>query len=395
MTVYDKLNVKRAINARSYSTKSGGCRLPSEVVEAMAAASRSCVCIDELQQAASRVIARVTGAEAGIVTSGGAAALTLAAAACMAGLDVAKMEQLPDTSDTNNEIVMHRAHRNDYDHALRLAGACLMEVGFFYQTFRHDVERAINSRTAALFYLADGGEGVLPLDIFVGIAHRREIPVIVDASAVISPSGDLRRYIDLGADLVVFSGGKHIRGPQASGILCGRKELVLSATLQHQDMDVFPETWPRRDLITCRKLDAPPHHGIGRGFKVGKEEIVGLVKALDLYEERDFEAESRRWRADVEAVIAEVDNLPGVNAEVVHHPTLAASIRIDATKAGCDAVSVVNWMQENDPRIVVFEKYTGIGVILVMPQALEDGEAAIIGRTLRSLLLLARSGKGE
>src|SRR5438034_11028325 len=143
MHIYDRLGVKLVINARGYSTKVGGSALPVEVVESMRQAAEHCVRIDELQQAASRVIAEATGAEAGIVTSGASAALTLAAAACLAGLDVIRMNRLPDTSGMKNEIIVHRSHRNDYDHALRAAGARFVEVGFHYYTFPYEIENAI------------------------------------------------------------------------------------------------------------------------------------------------------------------------------------------------------------------------------------------------------------
>src|SRR5580698_4415465 len=140
LNIYEQLGVTRVINARSYSTKLGGCAALPEVMAAMDEASRSCIRIEDLQEAASRVIAESTGAEAGIVTSGASAALTLAAAACLAGLDVSRMNQLPDTSGLKDEVVVHRAHRNDYDHALRLAGAKFVEVGFSYYTFPYEVE---------------------------------------------------------------------------------------------------------------------------------------------------------------------------------------------------------------------------------------------------------------
>src|SRR5262249_24423214 len=152
------------------------------------------------------------GAEAGIVTSGASAALTLAATACIARLDVACMNRLPDTTGMKNEIVVHRAHRNDYEHALRAAGATLIEVGVNYCTFPYEVEGAITARTAAMFWLAGADEGVLPLAQFVSLAHRHELPVIVDAAPELPPAANLRRFVAAGADLVAFSGGKHLRG---------------------------------------------------------------------------------------------------------------------------------------------------------------------------------------
>ena len=249
MHVYEKLGVRRVINGRSFSTKIGGCALPAEVLDAMRAAGEYCVRMDQLQDAASKAIAGVTGAEAGIVTSGAAAALTLGAAACLARLDVNRMNRLPDTSGFPNEFIVHRAHRNDYDHAVRAAGATFHEVGFDYCTFPYEVEAAITTCTAGMYYQAGAGQGVVPLQQYAEIAHTHGLPVLVDAAAELPPPGHLKAFIQAGADLVAFSGGKHIQGPQCTGILCGRGDLILSAALQHQDMDVFPETWPLKSLI--------------------------------------------------------------------------------------------------------------------------------------------------
>jgi D-glucosaminate-6-phosphate ammonia-lyase len=392
MHVYEKLGVRRLINARSFSTKAGGCALPGEVIEAIRQAAECCVRIDELQDAASRVIARCTGAEAGIVTSGASAALTLGTAACLALFDVNRMQRLPDTSGMPDEFVVHRAHRNDYDHAVRAAGAKLVEVGFGYYTFAYEVEAAIRPTTAGLYYLAGANEGVLPLEQFAELAHKHHLPVLVDAAAEMPPALNLKAFIAAGADLVAVSGGKHIQGPQCTGILCGRRDLVFSAALQHQDMDVFPETWPLRDLIEAGTLAGPPHHGIGRGFKVGKEEIVGLLTALELYEKRDFEAECARWTADMQSVVSAIGDLPGVSARLVYpqpngREVPSAVVRIDAHMAGMDAKSVINLLQSGNPPICVFERLAAQGEIVFFPEALRPAEAHTIARMLREVLL--------
>jgi D-glucosaminate-6-phosphate ammonia-lyase len=389
--IYEQLGVRRVINARSYSTKLGGCAALPEVLEAMHQAGQSCVRMEDLQQGASRIIAEVTGAEAGIVTSGASAALSLAAAACLAGLDVGRMNQLPDTSGLKNEVVVHRSHRNDYDHALRLAGARFVEAGFSYYTFPYEVEQAISERTVALFFLAGADEGVLPLHQFVAIAHRHGLPVIVDASAELPPAHNLRAFVEAGVDLVAFSGGKHIRGPQATGILCGRKDLILSAALQHQDMDVFPETWPHRHLIQEGSLAGPPHHGIGRGFKVGKEEIVGLITALRLYGNRDFASELGQWMRDMETVASGANGIPGLSAKVVFpqasgRPVPNVHIVVDPDKVGMDACGIINKLQEGNPPICVFEKLAVTNTIVIMPEALQPGDASTISYRLNELV---------
>jgi len=389
--VYEKLGVRRLINGRSFSTKAGGCALPVEVLDAMREAGECCVRMDELQAAAGEVIARATGAETGIVTSGAAAALTLGAAACLARLDVNRMNRLPDTSGMPDEFIAHRAHRNDYDHAVRAAGAKFVEVGFGYYTFAYEVEAAITPRTAAFYYQAGADQGVLSLEEYAAIARRHEFPLLVDAAAEMPPAANLKSLIAAGADLIAFSGGKHIQGPQSTGILCGRRDLILSAALQHQDMDVFPETWPLRTLITDGTVVGPPHHGIGRGFKVGKEEIVGLMAALELYQRRDFAAERTRWTADMECIAAGVRDLPGVSARVQYpqpngREVPGAVIRIDPTAAGANAHTVINALQAGDPPICVFEKFAGSGEVVVFPEALRPGEAAIITRRLREVL---------
>jgi L-seryl-tRNA(Ser) seleniumtransferase len=379
------------INGRSFSTKAGGCPLPQEVLEAMREAGEYCVRMDELQAAASEVIARATGAEAGIVTSGAAAGLTLGAAACLARLDVNRMNQLPDTTGMPNEFVTHRAHRNDYDHAVRAAGARFVEVGFSYYTFAYEVESAITPRTAALYYEAGADQGVLPLEEFAAIAHRHRLPVLVDAAPEMPPAFNLRAFVAAGADLVAFSGGKHLQGPQATGILCGRRDLILSAALQHQDMDVFPETWPLRTLIENGTLVGPPHHGIGRGFKVGKEEIAGLLTAIERYQSRDFTAERARWISDMECVVAGVRDLPGVSGRLQYpqpngREVPGAIVKIDAAAAGMDAHAVINALQAGEPPIAVFEKFAASGEIVVFPEALRPGEASTIAQRLRAII---------
>lgn len=390
MRVHAALDSARVISARGYSTKLGGAPLPDAVLDAMREAASACVRMDLLQEAAGRLIAEVTGAESGLVASGASAALTLGAAACLAGMDVDRMNRLPDTTGMPDEVVVHRSHRNDYDHAVRAAGARFVEVGYSYLTHPYEVEQAITPRTAALYWQA-GGDGVaVPLAEFCAIAHRHGKPVIVDAAAELPPAAHLRSFIEQGADLVAFSGGKHLRGPQATGILCGRAALVASAALQHQDMDVFPETWPLRTLQGPGRLAGPPHHGIGRGFKVGKEEIAGLMAALELYRVRDFDAERRGWTADLDRILTAVRGVPGIAAELRpasdRRPVPRLEVAVDPAVAGVDATALVIRLQEGDPPIHVFERFAGAGRLVFHPEALAAGDADRIAVRLREIL---------
>jgi seryl-tRNA(Sec) selenium transferase len=393
MTVALELRGRRVINARGYSTKAGGSVLAPDVVAAMAEAASYYVRMDDLQDAAGAVIARATGAEAGYVTAGASAGLTMAAAAAIARLDPGKMNRLPDTTGMANEIVMLRRHRNDYDHALRLAGARIVEVGFTNEwTFPYEVREAIGERTCAAFYLANDPVPSLPLDDLIGIAHSHDVPVIVDASVALPPAGNLRAIVGMGADLVAFSGGKHIRGPQASGILAGRRQLILSAALQQQDMDVYPETWPRRQLMDDGVISGPPHHGVARGFKVGKEEIAGLIAALQAYLARDFAAEYTGWVRDLDTIVTGLDGFQGLRAARVD-PLPGAlpqvpivNLTVDDTVAPYDATEMVNQLQSGDPIIVPVENWTRRGLIGFLPQTLLPGDAVEIVAAVRSIV---------
>ncbi len=307
MGIYEQFGVRPVINAAGPVTRLSGAPLHPEVAQAMAEAAQSCVRIDELQEAAGRYLADVSGAEAGYVTAGAAAGLAMASAAAIAGMDVAVMDRLPDTTGLPNEIVIQRAHLTAYSHALRLPGARLVEVGYLGYpgqgiSWPWQLESAITERTVAVAYSIGRVPGVVPLSEVVRIAHQHDLPVIVDAAAALPPRENLRKFISDGADLVAFSGGKAIGGPQASGILIGRRHLIESVALQHQDMDVYPETWPwRQRYLESGRLPGPPHHGIGRPMKVGKEEIVGLLVALRRFLDRDLDSE----RAEQETTLRE------------------------------------------------------------------------------------------
>jgi L-seryl-tRNA(Ser) seleniumtransferase len=395
MSIYGRFGVHPIINGAGPATRLGGTIMDDEVLVAMAQAARAYVKIDELQEAAGRVIAEITGAESGYVTSGATAGLALATAACMTGLDPVKVNQLPDTRGMKHEVVIHRAHRYDYDHAIRSVGATLVEIGFPDATFPYELEAAITAETAAIAYFPTPNRPAVPLPIVVEIARRREVPVIVDGALEVPPVENLRSFVASGADLVVYSGGKSLRGPQASGFVCGRSDLIKSIAFHHQDMDVHPETWTYRQLIDEGTILGPPHHGIGRAMKVGKEEIVGLLVALQRYVREDRQAERDAWHARVALIARELEDLCGVEAEIVGAFSKSGSmpyavIRLDEERIGRTAYQVLELLQEGDPRVYLGEERAWDGCIVVNPMTLRDEEVPIVVRRLRETICLCR-----
>jgi len=393
--VYDELGVRPVINAAGTQTRFGGAALPAEVVQAMAEAATCCVRLEELEEAAGKVIAGATGAEAGYVTCGAAAGITLGIAACIAGFDVDRMDRLPDTTGMPNEVVVQRAHRNAYDHAVRAAGAHFVEVGYLGYpgaggTHPWQVEAAISDRTAALYWAMVDARGVVPLEEVCRIAHRYGKPVVVDASAALPPPENLRRFIAAGADLVSFSGGKALLGPQASGILCGRRDLIESVLLQHQDMDVHPESWTYRSrYLDTGILPGPPHQGLGRGFKVGKEEIVGLITALRRYVQRDHAADRARWDRLVRAVVDSLADVSGVRATCAGpHDQAVPRARLDLDEAalGFTAFDAIGELLDGTPRVAVSESAAREGALVINPLCLRDDDVAPLLARLRAVL---------
>jgi D-glucosaminate-6-phosphate ammonia-lyase len=300
MGIYERLGVRRVIHGSGTTTRYGGSMLRPEVLDAMREASQMLVNLDELNAAAGAEIARMLGAEAAFVTAGASSGLILQAAACIAGDDPAKITRLPDTRGMRNEIVIQRAHRFAYDQAYRVPGGVLVEIGLARRTQPFELEDAITDRTAAVAYLVSpftSPPGILSLEQVIAIAHKRSVPVIVDAASMLPPRENLKKFVRLGADLVSFSGGKGIRGPQSTGMLLGR-----------------------RDLIRAASLNASPNQAIGRAAKTSKEEIAGLVRALELFLAEDEAAEMKRYIGVCTTIVEELGQIPGLRIVVEHDP---------------------------------------------------------------------------
>ncbi|MCH2320685.1 MAG: aminotransferase class V-fold PLP-dependent enzyme [SAR202 cluster bacterium] len=364
--VYERLGIRPIINGNGTQTTLGGSIMDPETAQAMHDASRTMVVIEELNQKAGEIIAEHTGAESGIVTAGAAAALLVQAAAVIAGLDPERIFRLPDTTEMPNEIVIKRSHHSEFTQSWREAGAELVWVG----GDDDEIEAGISEQTVALGFIAsrwnpDSFEG---LDSMIRIAHRYSLPVLVDAAAMLPPAENLRRFIDHGADLVVYSGGKAIRGPQSTGILCGRQELVVAAAANNS-----------------------PNHAIGRPAKVAREEIVGLVVALERYVQRDHEAEMQTWHDQAQIIADTVSTASGVKAMIVQddwvRPVPEVSISFTSQFSGRTAHQIVEDLAKGDPAIIIEASRRADEDIFVNPINLMPGEEELLAQRLLAAMV--------
>ncbi len=395
--IYERLGVVPIINACGPNTRLSGGIMAPEVAQAMVEASQHCVDMVELQARASELIAEATGAEAGLVTSGAAAGVLLGLAAAMTGLDPDKMNRLPDTSGMKSEIIVPRSHRNFYDRAARALGARVVEVGLsdrFSGAGVRDVEAweiasAISERTAAVYYLAKP-HSMPRLPEVVEAAGAKGVPVVVDAAAELPPKENLRRFIAEGAALVAFSGGKAIGGPQASGILAGRRELVASAALQNLDLDVFVDHFnPPPSFIDKSRLPGLPHHGIGRPCKVGKEEIVGLLTALRLFTS-DNGAREERWHAISSALGAALKAVPGVDVATSGDARGSGipyvTVRLRPRSDGFDTMALVARLEAGAQSVRCNLSEVATGTIILSPVCLDEEHVPAIAAKFRAAL---------
>ena len=398
MSIYEKFGVRTIINVSGASTRVGGALMPSEVVEAMSEAALDSVSMTELQAGASRYIAGVTGAEAGYVTSGAAAGLTLGTAAILAGLDPGRMERLPDTTGMKNEFIISREHRSGYDHSIRLAGARLVEVGMnevlagagVRRTEAWEFEAAITDATAGIAYTATD-ESEPPLEEVIRVAHKHDLPVLVDAAGQLPPISNLRAFIEMGADLVTFSGGKAMRGPQSSGILCGRSDYIASVALQNLDMDEFFDIWdPPEDFIPKDEIVGIPRHGIGRGFKVAKEEVIGLLTAVELFSQGKYAPDFDEQRRHLEYIADGLSGLP-VEPQIdlpeddgEGYPIL--DLLLDTEALGRSAFDISQELKRGEPGVFVQEKLLVEDTLTVHPLNLDQARTETLTARLRQVL---------
>jgi len=369
--VYSRFGLRTFINAYGTLTTLGGTLVLPEVRQAMDAASQHFVSIHDLQKKVGERLAALTGAEAGFVTAGASASLCLATCAVTAGADPARINQLPDLTDMKSEIVIQKVHRNSYDHAFRMVGVKLVDA-----ETADEVRAAIGPMTAALaVVLSHNSLGhKVELEEMIAIAHQAGLPLILDAAAELPPAENLSRFVKMGADLVAFSGGKELRGPQCSGLLLGRT-----------------------DLVEAAYANASPHNRFARIAKVGKEEILGLLTAVEIYLKRDHAAERREREATLDRVARRLRGIPTVHTEMIpnldpsHSPRL--SVQWDEAKLGLTVAAMVTRLREGDPSIVAADmtrfrpSWKGLGIFA---NQLRPNDEMIVATRVRALL----TGKG-
>lgn len=368
MDIYEELGVRKIINGSATLTMLGGSVMPPEVLEAMAQASRFFVDIDELQEKAGKKIAEWTHNEAAYISCGAAAGMVLSTAACITGLDAEKRARLPDTDGMKNEIILHRRNRVGYDFAIRQAGGKIVAIGTDEGAAPADLEAAITERTAAIFvfYKNLSMDGQIPLEQQIEIARRRGVPLIVDAAAQLPPIENLWNFTHMGADLALFSGGKGLCGPQSSGLILGR-----------------------RDLIEACAFNACPRAFIGRPMKVGKEEIAGLTAAVRWYLDLDHTALMQTYEDQVGWIVAAFSGKPHIRARrsfpsEAGQPHPRAEIILDEHRLGITRDEVLRQLYAGSPTIHLAP--TGVNAIYVNPQTLQPGQEKIILERMLEIL---------
>lgn len=375
---YEKLGVKKIINAAGTYTYLTAAVMPEPVRRAVAQAALHPVVLKDLQRASGEYLARRLRCEGALVSSGASAALTLGTAACIASANGAAPSQIPqDVSSMKNEVIVQKAHRYEYDHAMQLCGVRIVEV-----VTLDDYMRAFTPRTIMTNFFNAAEAGEIDHQTWLEIAHRHNVPCHLDAAADVPPSSNLWKYTAMGFDLVCFSGGKGIRGPQNAGLLLGRKSLI----------DLAAEN------------NNPNSEAVGRGMKVAKEQIVGMVAAVDWLLEQDDEANQREYMRRARVIVDLVKDVPTMKSEIFipeianHVPHLI--LAYDPAVVGIAPKQVQERLRASRPSIELnpatgstgrLGTHSNENTIVVGTWMLQPGEAEIVGSRLRSVLTQSRN----
>jgi L-seryl-tRNA(Ser) seleniumtransferase len=360
--VLQELGVRSFINAAGTFTAMTGSLMSPEVMAAMQVASRKYVRLDDLHDAVGKRIADLLHCPAALVTAGCASALSLATAACVAGTDRDRIRRLPDTAGMKNQVLVQKTHRVNYDHAIRNAGVQMIEV-----ETREELEKAIGERTAMLFFFnAANPQGKIHHEEFVALGQKHKVPTLIDAAADVPPVENLWRYTKMGFDLVAFSGGKGIRGPQSAGLLLGRADLIAAARLNNN---------PNADSL-CRTN------------KVNKEEVVGMLVALEQFLARDHAAVWADWEGRCRRIADALKEFDDVRTQT-YVPAIANAVphlRVswDYQRRRLTASDMAKQLRDGKPSIEV-NPSTGRHLVIGV-WMMEPGEDAIVAERVRAIL---------
>ena len=345
--VLAELGLRTFINAAGTYTSMTASLMPQEVMDAINSSAKEFVMLDEVQDKVGARIAEMCHAEASMVTAGCWSAMVLGMAAVLTGKDSKKIAMLPspEGNGLKSQVIIQKTHANGYEHALTNTGVTIVTV-----ETKEEAENAVNDKTAMMWFLnREAPMGKIQHEEWLSIAKKHSLPTMIDIAADVPPVENLWKYNDMGFDLVCISGGKAICGPQSTGILMGKK-----------------------DLIAAARLNGPPNGGnIGRGMKVNKEEIIGMYVALDSYIKRDHGKEWKKWEDQIALINDAVKNISGVTTEIVippvanHSPSLMIAwdnSKVKLTKEslgeklrnGTPSIETVSWEKDNSIRITVF-----------------------------------------
>ncbi len=366
--IYQQLGVRPVINCMGAWTVIGASRQWPELHAPMAEASRQFVFLEELQEKIGERLSKLIGSEAAMVTTGAAGSITLGTCSSLTGVDPEKIRRLPDLTGMKSEVLIHKRHRNNFDHAIRNTGVKLIEV-----ESKDQLLGAISDRTAMLYYLGNSGgpkDMVIPLEECLAIGKKAGFPVLVDAANLLPSWDNVQKLSPMGVDLICISGGKHMRGPQCSGILAGRKELIRAALLN----------------------SSPHEDALGRPMKVGREEMIGVWLAAERYSKLDFDLFNRQCVEQAEYLIRELKKIPGLDLgytpDVKSHRVQRVLVQWDEQRMGLTTDEFERKLLDGEPRIAAL-RHQPQGMTFVFFLG-EPGDEKLVARRLKEIFTAAR-----
>ena len=374
VSVHSKLGIKAIINGVGPATRLGGLALSENIWKAMQESNERSYRMEELHESAGKLIAEMIGAPASLVTSGASASLTLSTAACIAGFDRQMHLDLPFPKTKRVEVLVQRLHQDPYDHAVTAAGARIKPFGDLKETTTAQLIESINENVCALLWRESSDKGALDLATCSKIAHEHGLPVIVDGALFIPPLSRLKNYLQQGADFIAMSGGKGFRGPHTSGLLVASPANVKIAMLHHLDLDERSATWSYQ--ITEGKFADLPSNGIGRAMKVGREQIFGLVAAIQEYLNTDGYKVGDLEISECKRVLEQANLVQ--TEQVFYSPLDVTNLHIHVP-SGVTADEFYLELSAGNPRIILGQEMSDKGVLTLNPMSLVQGQGLLIG----------------